>query len=297
MSKPDKPDKSGKFGKSKDKYPRFDRGQRLEHTLLIISFTTLAISGLPQKYPDTAWGDLLIRLMGGIEFTRQIHHLVAIMLMLEIVYHGVIVAYKTLVLRLPLTMLPGWKDLKDGWQALLYNVGLMKRPPRMGRYTFGEKIEYWAVVWGTVIMVITGFILWNPILAVQFLPGQFIPAAKAAHGGEALLAVLAIITWHVYHVHLKHFNKSMFTGYLSRHEMEAEHQLELTEFESGPANPAIDPLILRRRQRVFIPVAAVISVVLLAGLYVFITFEQTAITTVPRQERDVFAPATPTPDG
>jgi hypothetical protein len=165
----------------------------------------------------------------------------------------------------------------------------------MGRYNFGEKIEYWAVIWGTVVMVITGFMLWNPISTTSFLPGQAIPAAKAAHGGEALLAVLSIITWHVYHVHVKRFNRSMFTGYISHAEMEEEHALELEEIERGWGPDEPDPAVLRRRQRVFIPIAAVMTAVLLVGLYFFVTYERTAITTVPRQQVDVFVPVTPVP--
>ncbi len=110
-----------------------------------------------------------------------------------------------------------------------------------------------------------------------------------------MLAVLAIITWHVYNVHIKHFNKSVFTGRISRHEMEVEHPLELAKIETGQAKRPVDPVALQRRQRLFIPVAVVISVILLSGLYFFVTFEQTAITTIPRQEIDVFVPATATP--
>ncbi len=90
-----------------------------------------------------------------------------------------------------------------------------KTPPQMGRYTFEEKMEYWAFAWGAIIMGATGFMMWNPISTVKFLPGEVIPAAKAAHGGEALLAVLAIIIWHMYGVHIKRFNKSMWTGKMS----------------------------------------------------------------------------------
>jgi cytochrome b subunit of formate dehydrogenase len=276
-------------------YPRFGIWPRLEHGLLILSFTILAISGLPQKYPDSGWGDAMIQMMGGIEATRQIHHIAAIVLMLETIYHGAVVTYKVWVKRVRLTILPGWQDVKDGFQALAYNVGLAKTPPRMDRYTFGEKIEYWAVVWGTVIMIITGFMLWNPIATTNFLPGQFVPAAKAAHGGEAVLAVLSIITWHVYNVHLKHFNKSIFTGRISRHEMVEEHPLELADLEAGRISPPPEDGLLQRRHRIFIPVAIAVAVILLTGLYLFVTFEQTAITTVPRQVIEVYVPAAATP--
>jgi cytochrome b subunit of formate dehydrogenase len=216
--------------------------------------------------------------------------------MLETIYHGGVVTYKVFVQRVRLTMMPGWKDVTDAFQSLLYYVGLAKEPPRMGRYNFGEKAEYWAVIWGTLVMVITGFMLWNPIATTRFLPGQVIPAALAAHGGEGLLAVLSIILWHMYHVHVKSFNRSMFTGRISRHEMEEEHALELEEIEQGIAARPVDPVAVRRRTLIFAPIAVVISITLLVGLYFFVTFEQTAITTISRQDIEVFVPAAEDPN-
>ncbi len=281
--------------RSQNLYRRFDVWQRLEHALLFISFTVLAVTGLPQKYADSLWGDAIIGLLGGIERTRVIHHGAAIVLMLETIYHLEMIVYKMFVLKVDLTMLPGWSDVKHALQTVAHNIGLIASAPRMGRYTFAEKAEYWAVVWGTVIMVITGFMLWNPIATARLLPGQFIPAAKAAHGGEALLAVLSILTWHLYNVHLKTFNKSMFTGRLSRHEMEAEHPLELAALEAKQPPAPVPAGVLARRRRIFIPLAMALAAMLLAGLYLFVTFEETAITTVPRQKIEIFVPATPTP--
>jgi cytochrome b subunit of formate dehydrogenase len=272
---------------------RFVFPQRMEHLLLIASFTILALTGLPQKFSSAPWALWMIDTMGGIESARVIHRVAAIVLMVETIYHFAVVSYKVYVRRVALTMLPAWQDAIDAVQAFGYNLRLLARPPQMGRYNFGEKAEYWAVIWGTVIMVITGFMLWNPIATTRFLPGEFIPAAKAAHGGEAILAVLSILTWHLWNVHVKHFNKSMFTGYMSRHEMETEHALELAEIEAGQAAPPEDEQAIRRRVRIFAPVVGVIILALLLGLVWFVTFEQTAITTVPRQPIEVVAPATP----
>ena len=276
-------------------YLRFGFWQRLEHVVLLVSFTILAITGLPQKYSAQPWAGMMIEAMGGIETTRLIHHVAAIVLLAGAIYHFIVVSYKVFVKRVSLTMLPGWQDVKDGLQALAYNIGAFKSLPKMGRYTFGEKIEYWAVVWGTVIMAITGFMLWNPIATANFFPGQFIPAAKAAHGGEAILAVLSILTWHLYNVHLKHLNRSMFTGKISHHEMEEEHPLELAQIETGRGRPDPAPEVLRRRRRLFVPIATVLSLILLVGLYLFVTYEHTAIATVPRPSITVFEPVTPTP--
>jgi hypothetical protein len=163
----------------------------------------------------------------------------------------------------------------------------------MPRYNFEEKLEYWAFVWGTLIMVITGFMLWNPIATTKFLPGSFIPAAKAAHGGEALLAVLAIIVWHFYGVHLRKFNRSMFTGKISRDDMAHEHALELEEIETG-GRVESPPEEIARRRRIFIPVGTVITILLLAGIYWFVTLEETAISTVEAAPStvEVFQPLT-----
>lgn len=277
-------------------YRRFALSQRLEHVLLIATFTTLAVTGLPQKYIGAAWAEAMIRFLGGIETVRGIHRFAATLMMLETVYHFAVIAYRVIVLRVRMTMLPTLNDARDAWQALRHNLGLAKHPPQMGRYTFEEKVEYWALIWGTVVMIITGFMLWNPIAAARFFPGQFIPAAKAAHGGEAVLAVLSIIIWHMYSVHVRRFNKSMFTGSLNEDEMRHEHPLELADIKAGIIDAPVEPVVLRKRRNVFLPVAGVASLSLLAGVYLFTTFEQTAITTLPPTANvAVFAPQTPTP--
>jgi cytochrome b subunit of formate dehydrogenase len=211
-----------------------------------------------------------------------LHRVAAIVLMAATIVHLLDVAYRVYVQRRPLSMLPRWPDVLHFAQTLRYNFGLAPGRPRMGRFTFEEKLEYWALIWGTVIMIVTGFMLWNPIATTDVLPGQWIPAALVAHGGEAVLAVLAVIVWHGYGVHLRHFNRSMFTGTMSEDEMRHEHPLELEEIEAGRHAAGEDAAAVARRRRLFLPVAAAFSVALLAGLYWFVTFEKTALDTVPR---------------
>ena len=263
-------------------YPRFSRGQRLQHAILILSFTMLALTGLPQMYAFTRAGEAVIAVLGGIEAVRVVHRIAAIVLMAATLYHVCDVAYRLLVRRRSLSMLPRYQDLRDAIQAVRYNLGRARSRPRMGRYTFEEKVEYWALLWGNLVMIATGFVLWNPIATAQAFPGQVIPAALAAHGGEALLAVLAVIVWHGYGVHIRHFNRSMFTGSMTEAEMREEHPLELESIESGQAPAEPEPALLHRRRRLFLPVAAALALVLLAGLYWFVTFEETALPTVPR---------------
>lgn len=278
-------------------YERFPLARRIEHWIMMLSFTTLAITGLPQRFSSSTISIAFVSMLGGIEVLRTIHHIAAIVMMLGTAWHLLVFGYLSYVRRTRLTMLPTLQDMKDGWQALLYNIGRAKTPPQMGRYTFEEKMEYWAFVWGAIIMGVTGFMMWNPITTARFLPGEVIPAAKAAHGGEALLAVLAIIVWHMYGVHIKRFNRSMFTGKMTEEEMLHEHPLELADIKAGMAERELEPAALRRRQRMYLPIAAVLALFMLLGVYGFVNAEQTAITTVERQAPTTvaFVPWTPTP--
>ena len=277
-------------------YLRFDLSQRIEHVVMLLSFTILAVTGLPQKFPTSAFSVGIINALGGIETTRLIHHINAIILMMVSIYHIIAVLYRVIVLRKPINMLPVIEDFKHLFQDFAYYLGFRERKAAYGRYNYAEKAEYFAVVWGTVLMAITGFMMWNPIATARFLPGQLIPAAKAAHGGEAILAVLAIFIWHFYHVHLRTLNKSMFTGKLTKKEMEEEHPAELYLLETGISWQAPSEMIFKQRRRIFLPIAAVFAGILSLGVIAFIAIEDTAITTVPRGETvEIYLPLTPTP--
>jgi cytochrome b subunit of formate dehydrogenase len=277
-------------------YTRFDLAQRISHLIMIVSFTILGITGLAQKFIESPISLGIFQIIGGIEVSRLIHRGAAIALMIVSVYHVIDVLYRIIVLRAPLSMMPVLSDITHLWHDVQYYLGFRKHKAFYGRYSYVEKAEYLALVWGTVLMGVTGFMMWNPIATAGWLPGEAIPAAKAAHGGEAILAVLAIIIWHVYHVHIKMFNKSMFTGKLSEAEMAHEHPAELEQLKTrtGWQRPAQE--IIRKRQRFFIPAAAVLTVVMSLGIVGFTSSEETAIDTLPRGEvAEIFVPLTPTP--
>lgn len=276
---------------------RFSLPDRTQHLLMLFSFTTLAVTGLVQKFALQPVSLFIVRLWGGIENIRTTYHAAAVLLMLVAIFHVIELGYKSYVMGAGLTMLPGIQDIKDAWMAFTYNLGLRKTRPQMGRYTFEEKAEYWALVWGILIMGFTGFMMWNPLATVKIFPGDFIPAAKVAHGSEALLAVLAIIVWHMYGVHLRRFNKSMWTGRLTEEEMLHEHPLELADIKAGVAGRKPDTKSLQRRRMAYYPVAAVLGIGMLFAVYGFVNGEQTAITTVPQQIATIliYVPQTPTP--
>lgn len=281
---------------SEIKYKRFDILQRIEHLIFLISFSILGITGLVQKFSAAPISQSVIFALGGIQTTRIIHRTSAVIMMAVSILHVLDLLYRVFVLRVPWTMMPFVEDIRHLIDDISYYFGFRDHKAFYGRYNYAEKMEYLAVVWGTVIMAITGFMMWNPISTTRYLPGEFIPAAKAAHGAEAILAVLAIIIWHFYNVHLRHLNKSIFTGKMSREEMKHEHPAELVEIESGEGYITPSTKIIRQRQRFYYPVALLLTVGLGFSLYKFVTFEQTAITTIPQGETaEIFVPVTPTP--
>ena len=212
---------------------RFGRRHIVNHWLMLVTFLGLVLTGMPQKFADQAWAKGIVLIVGGVERVRFLHHLLGTVMALQLVWHVIEGVWLHLVSRLDMPMVPRLADVKDFIRQIEFNIGLVKQPPQMGRYTFAEKLEYLALVWGTAVMVATGLLLLYPVRWTALLPGEWILAAKAAHGGEAILAFLSILTWHVYFVHVRHWNTAIFTGKLDAEAYAEEHPLELTRLRRG----------------------------------------------------------------
>ncbi|MGQ9586469.1 MAG: formate dehydrogenase subunit gamma [Anaerolineae bacterium] len=224
---------------------RFSLSQRVEHILLMVSFGMLCLTGLPQKFVETGWAEAILRTLGGITTARTIHHIFAFMLAFQFLYHLVVVLYELVFVHPgPTAMLPGVKDVKDGLHSVAFLVGRRAEKPKFGRYDFRQKVEYWAMMWGLVIMGLTGFFLMFPILFSRYLPGILIPAAKVVHGYEAILAFLAIVTWHFYNAHLASgvfpLDTSIFTGKITWKRLMEEHPLEYQRLVLAETQPPKD---------------------------------------------------------
>ncbi len=205
---------------------RFDRPQRYQHLVLLSSFTLLAFTGLLQTFSSYAVVAAFINVLGGVEGLRTIHRLAAIALITVSVYHVWRILETWFVKRERGGMWPQIKDFKDLFHMILYNVDKAPEPPKFDRFGIEEKIEYWALLWGQVLMIVTGLVMWFPLLITEVLPGSAIPISRALHHWEAILAVLSILIWHMYHTQIKTRNLSIFTGYMTEEEMLHEHPLE-----------------------------------------------------------------------
>jgi formate dehydrogenase subunit gamma len=217
-------------------FQRFTLGQRWEHAVLILCITVLLLTGLPQKYRDAGWSQWILSTPERVDLVQQIHHIAALVLTAEVLYHLGRAFYMILRRRLPGDMLPSWQDIRDAWQMIRYLLFLTRKKPAYGKYNFEQKFTYWFLFFGIGILVITGFIRWFPELVTRFLPGGVIPAAVLAHSNEAVVMGIFIVIWHFYHVHLERLNLSIFTGRLSEDEMRTYHAAEFERLTGEKTN-------------------------------------------------------------
>lgn len=215
---------------AKRAYLRWDVHQRLQHLLAMVSVSLLLLTGVPLRFPGARMARLIMALVGGPDRAALVHRGAAVLLMVAGLYHGLYLLGRWRRGQLSRAILPVWKDVQDFFGMLRYFVGLSPTKPRFDRYTFTEKFEYWAMVWGSAVMILTGLLLWFPIQAVQVFPVVILPVAKVIHGYEALLAGLSLILWHFYHAHLNPdvfpMSKVWLTGRMSEEELRHHHPLE-----------------------------------------------------------------------
>jgi formate dehydrogenase subunit gamma len=216
---------------------RFTLGQRWEHALLILSFTVLLLTGLPQKYRAASWSLAILTTPERLTLLRTIHRVAAVVLIAEVVFHVGSALVGMAKRRLSSAMFPTWQDIKDAGQMIRYLLFLSDRKPVFAKYSFEQKFTYWFFFFGIGIMVITGLVLWFPILFTRIFPGGMVPAAKLAHSTEAVVAGIFLLIWHVYHVHIERLNLSMFTGWLNDRDMRQHHPLEYKRLTGESAEP------------------------------------------------------------
>jgi formate dehydrogenase gamma subunit len=210
---------------------RMTASQRWQHFVLATSFIILAVTGFALKFPDS-W---LAKVLGSNEpFRRWTHRIAGIVMLVIGAYHLIYLLSTRDGRKLLADLFPVKKDLADVFQAMRYLAGFTKEKPKIGRFGYAEKIEYWAVVWGTIIMGATGLTIWLNIPVTQWLPRWVVTVATTIHYYEAVLACLAIIVWHFYHVifdpEVYPLNTACLDGRISEESEVHEHPLEsLTE--------------------------------------------------------------------
>ena len=182
---------------------RMTRAGVMQHWVLLVSFFGLAISGFALRFPDSWWATALSAIGFTEEVRRLFHRAMAILMVTGAVFHVLHVALTIRGRRLARAMLPKPDDGFDAFRNVLYYLGLKNEKPTFGMFDYTQKAEYWALIWGTFIMALTGFVLWFPTQATRLLPAWTVRVAEVIHFYEAILAVAAIFIWHFFFVILR----------------------------------------------------------------------------------------------
>jgi predicted CXXCH cytochrome family protein len=217
-------------GQTRVEYHRFNVFHRWMHFLVFVSFTALVFTGMPLKYKDTAWAQWFMDLFGGVTAAGVYHRIAAIVTVFywsaEMLYMIVsVLRARGKNLRGPNSMLPRKKDLEDiiGMFSWFFGRG---PKPQFDRYTYWEKFDYLSLTAGTVIIGVTGFMMWFPLKTTEYVPGIFLNIALVIHSNEALLAMGVIFIFvHFFSAHLRPesfpIDKVIFTG-----SMPVEHYMD-----------------------------------------------------------------------
>ena len=225
---------------------RMTRHQRWQHVILFVSFITLVITGFALKFPDSWFATLL----GMGERVRGVTHRVAGVILIAVgIYHIVYAAVTHDGRRLVKDFLPAPKDASDVWGTLLYYLGLRSEKPEFRRFNYAEKAEYWALVWGLIVMASTGLMLWAKMSVGRYLARWWLDVATAIHLYEAILATLAIVVWHFYQVFFDPdvypMNWAWWDGKMSFEHYREEHGLDTkTLLDAARAEAAAERAVL-----------------------------------------------------
>ena len=265
---------------------RFAKAHRFTHVLIVISFLGLAATGLPLMYYYTNWGRALVSLHGGLEVTRFLHRFCAGITLIYAAYHFYYVVKKAIIERKysilygPDSMVPRWQDFKDLVSMFRWFLYLGPRP-KLDRWTYWEKFDYFAVFWGIPVIGISGLMLWFPNFFTRFLPGEFLNVAHIVHSEEALLATAFIFSFHFFHNHLRPENFPMdvviFTGKMTLARFKDERPVE---YERLVAEGKLDTILAEPPSR-FAQIASRIFgfTAYIIGLFLVIAIFITLLTT------------------
>ena len=172
--------------------------ERLQHILLLLSFGALGYTGFTIKWPAAWFAAWLVRLEGPFPLRSTIHKSAATVLIVTAVFHLCYILFTKVGRRRLRAIWPRLADARDAAYAVLHNLGVKAEAPELDEFSYAEKAEYWALVWGTAIMAATGLYVWLDPVIHRLFPFWLYGVMRTIHLYEAILAILAIVVWHFY---------------------------------------------------------------------------------------------------
>lgn len=250
--------KPSPFIRDDEIFLRMNLAERVQHILLIISFAALMLTGIPLLFLDT---ELVRRLLASDQVAgirALLHRSAAVLLILDLLWLALYSAFTRRGRANLRALRPGKQDVLEALQAFGFRLGigrwLLRRgigkaffarhpfwlfagEPEYGRYNFIEKFEFWAVIWGSGVMILSGFFMWNVPLSLRLFPLWVHNVFVIVHGYEAVLAFLAVIIWHMYNVHLNPevfpMSRIWIDGKITGHELRRLHPREYREIHEA----------------------------------------------------------------
>ncbi len=212
---------------SKKQVRRMMPGEVAQHALLTVSFIVLVLTGFSLRFAESGWVQLLFGWEGGFPLRGIIHRVAAGVFIFTVIWHTVFLMTRR-GKRFLIDMFPSIKDFAQFGRMIKFNMGSRKERPKFGRFSYVEKAEYWALVWGSAVMIASGFFLWFENIAVQWFPKGFLDVMLVIHYYEAWLATLAILIWHMYSTvfspSVYPMNPSWINGKMPEDMFEHEHE-------------------------------------------------------------------------
>jgi cytochrome b subunit of formate dehydrogenase len=217
-------------------YLRMTLSERLQHGSMMLSFPLLVITGFMLSYPDSFWVIPFREYIPWFyELRSLLHRISAVVMVVGSLYHLYYITATQRGRHLVRDLFPKIQDAWDAIGVVKYNLGFSTKKPKFGRFGYVEKAEYWALIWGTAVMVITGFILWFETYFINLTSLLFHDIMRLIHFYEAWLAALSILIWHIYFVifnpDVYPMNLAWLKGTLTEEEMAHEHPLELEQIK------------------------------------------------------------------
>ncbi|PWU06855.1 MAG: hypothetical protein C5B51_11540 [Terriglobia bacterium] len=180
--------------------PRMLPFERIQHAILAISFVVLVCTGFALKYSDQWWARPVLMMEGSLSMRSLVHRIAAVVFMAAALIHIISLIVDRKLRKHWMELLPKTRDAREALANFAYNMGLGSEAPGRSPHSYIGKAEYWALVWGTVVMAATGLLLWANNLALQLFPKIWLDVATSIHFYEAILAAGAIVIWHFYSV-------------------------------------------------------------------------------------------------
>ena len=179
---------------------RLSPALRRQHVVLMVLFAGLAYTGFVHKYPDAFFSWPFKAFESGNAARALIHRVCGWAFSVFFVVHLGALAGTPAGRTYARALWFVWDDVRDAIGVVMFNLGLRQAHPPERRWNYAEKAEYWALVWGSVVMVITGIALVFSETVLRLLPKVWHDVAQVIHFYEAVLATLAILVWHAYWV-------------------------------------------------------------------------------------------------